>query len=275
MTASRSETPKPAAMLYRGEVMHARLKPTPHRFVYRVLNLLIDLDRLDEADRQSSLFGVNRRALYSFHERDHGPRNGSALSAHVRAIAANAGIDLSGGRIELLCYPRLLGYAFNPLSVYYGYRADGPLALLIYEVRNTFGEHHSYICPVRPDEISAAGIRQVRDKRFHVSPFIGMDMRYHFRISPPSEDAKIRILETDSDGPLLAATFNGRKQPLTSTHLIAAFLALPFVTLKVVWGIHYEAARLWLKGVRLAPPPQRASDPTSAGQRHPVPESPR
>jgi DUF1365 family protein len=274
VTALRSGKRTPAAALYRGEVMHARLKPVPHRFVYRVLNLLIDLDRLDEADRQSCLFGVNRRALYSFHERDHGPRDGTSLSAHARAVAASAGVDISGARIELLCYPRLLGYAFNPLSVYYCYRDDGALAVLIYEVRNTFGGHHSYVCPVRPHETSAAGIRQARNKRFHVSPFIGMDMRYHFRISLPGEDAKIRILETDSGGPLLAATFKGRKQPLTNTHLIAAFLALPFVTLKVVWGIHYEAARLWLKGVRFAPPPQRVSHPPAAGQRHPVPESP-
>jgi DUF1365 family protein len=252
--------------------MHARLKPMSHRFVYRVLNLMIDLDRLDEADRQTALFGVNRHALYSFNERDHGPRDGSSLAAHVRTLAAAAGLDLSGGRIMLLCYPRLLGYAFNPLSVYYGYRADGTLALLIYEVRNTFGEQHSYVCPVRPAEISAGGVRQARDKRFYVSPFIGMEMRYHFRLSPPGEDLKIRILETDADGPLLAATFHGRRQLLTSPHLIAAFLALPFVTLKVVAGIHYEAARLWLKGARLFPRPQRGADPPATGQVHTVPD---
>ncbi len=174
MSETRPQRSEPAAFLYRGDVMHARLKPMSHRFVYRVLNLLIDLDRLDEADRQSRLFGVNRGALYSFHERDHGPRDGSPLAAYVRALAANAGVDLSGGRILLLCYPRLLGYAFNPLSVYYGYRADGTLALLVYEVRNTFGEHHSYVCPVLPGEVGAGGIRQARNKRMYVSPFIGM-----------------------------------------------------------------------------------------------------
>jgi hypothetical protein len=254
--------------------MHARLKPITHRFVYRVLNLMIDLDRLDEADRQSALFGVNRRALYSFHERDHGPRDGTSLAAYVRAAAAAHGIDLSSGRILLFCYPRLLGYAFNPLSVYYGYRADGTLALLIYEVRNTFGGHHSYICPVRPDETSIAGIRQVRDKCFYVSPFIGMQMRYHFRLTAPGREVKLRILETDSGGPLLAATVHGRRRRLTSTHLLAAFCTLPLVTLKVMGGIHYEAARLWLKGARLYPRPQPASDPPSASQVRPVPDTP-
>ena len=177
--------PTDAATLYRGSVMHARLKPVGHRFVYRVLNLLIDLDRLEEADRQSRLFAVNRRGLYSFHERDHGPRDGSSLSAYAREKAKAEGIDLTGGKVWLLCYPRLLGFVFNPLSIYYCYRSDGSLALLIYEVRNTFGETHSYVCPVKPGETSPAGLRQVRDKRFYVSPFIGMEMRYHFRLSPP------------------------------------------------------------------------------------------
>lgn len=272
MTAVPQPESGPAAVLYRGDVMHARLKPMPHRFVYRVLNLLIDLDRLDDADRQSRLFGVNRCALYSFHERDHGPRDGTPLAAHARSIAAGAGLDLSGGRILLLCYPRLLGYAFNPLSVYYCLRADGTPALLIYEVRNTFGEHHTYVCPVRPSDLTGASIRQECDKRFYVSPFIGMGMRYRFRLSLPGRRAKIRILETDPDGPLLAATFHGRRQPLTSTHLIAAFFALPLVTLKVMGGIHYEAARLWLKGARLEPRPPRVSDPPAAGQVRTVPD---
>lgn len=274
MRQTRPDPPQPAAVLYRGDVMHARLKPMSHRFTYRVLNLLIDLDRLDEADRQSRLFAVNRRGLYSFHERDHGPRDGTPLAAYVRRIAANAGVDLGGGRILLLCYPRLMGYAFNPLSVYYGYAADGRLALLIYEVRNTFGQHHSYVCPVRPGEESAAGIRQTCDKRFYVSPFIGMDMRYDFRLTPPGRDVRIRILEADAHGPLLAAAFHGRTQPLTSPHLIAAFLALPFVTLKVMGGIHYEAARLWLKGARATPRPQPVTDPPATGQVPAVPESP-
>ena len=135
-----------AAALYFGEVMHARLKPIGHRFSYRVMSLLIDLDRLDGADRQSPLFGVNRAALYSFHEADHGPRDGSSLRHYAQRCAAERGIELTGGRVLLLCYPRLFGFTFNPLSVYFGYRAGGELALVIYEVRNTFGELHSMRC---------------------------------------------------------------------------------------------------------------------------------
>ncbi len=257
------------ASLYPGKVMHARLKPVGHRFVYRVLNLMIDLDRLAEADRLSPLFGVNRRALYSFHERDHGPRDGTSLAAHVRAAAKPLGIDLAGGKILLLCYPRLLGYAFNPLSIYYCHRADGTLALVIYEVRNTFGEHHSYFCAVRPNESGPAGLRQSHEKRFRVSPFIDMQMRYHFRLNAPGDAVRVRILETDRDGPLLSATFQGRRQALTTTHLLVAFFALPLVTLKVMGAIHFEAARLWLKGLRLKPGQNRA--PRSDGEAAPGP----
>jgi uncharacterized protein len=242
-----------AAALYFGEVMHARLKPIGHRFSYRVMSLLIDLDRLEEADRLSPLFGVNRAALYSFHEADHGERDGSPLRRYAQRRAAEHGVDLAGGRVLLLCYPRLFGYAFNPLSVYFCYRADGELALMIYEVRNTFGEIHPYVLAVKPGEISAAGIRQEQDKLFYVSPFIGMAMRYHFRVSPPGERIKLRILETDCEGPLLAATFNGRRRALTSAALLRSFFALPVVSLKIVAAIHWEALRLWLKGLRLVP----------------------
>src|SRR3954465_2862267 len=177
--------PADAAALYLGDVMHARLKPIGHRFSYRVMSLLIDLDRLAEADQQSPLFGVNRAALYSFHEADHGARDRSSLRRYVQRCAAERGIDLAGGRVLLLCYPRLLGYTFNPLSVYFCYRASGELALVIYEVRNTFGDIHPYVLPVRPADISDAGVRQSQEKLFYVSPFIEMAMRYHFRVSPP------------------------------------------------------------------------------------------
>ena len=245
--------PADAAALYVGDVMHARLKPMGHRFSYRVMSLLIDLDRLADADRQSALFGVNRAALYSFHEADHGRRDGSSLRAYVQHCARERGIDLTGGRVLLLCYPRLLGYTFNPLSVYFCYRADGELALLIYEVRNTFGDIHPYVLPVTSCEISDAGVRQQQDKLFYVSPFIEMAMCYHFRVRPPGARVQLRILEADREGPLLAATFNGSRRTLNTKGLLRAFFALPLVTIKIMAAIHWEALRLWLKGARLVP----------------------
>jgi DUF1365 family protein len=255
-TGTSADGPFAAAALYVGDVMHARLRRPLHRFHYRVMSLLIDLDRLDDADRQSRLFGVNRRALYSFHEADHGDRDGSSLRAYVDRRAAEHGIDLAGGRVQLMCYPRLLGYVFNPLSVYFCHRADGALALLIYEVRNTFGEIQPYVLPVQPGQLNDAGVRQEQDKMFYVSPFIEMAMRYRFRIGPPGESVRLRILETDHEGPLLSATFFGRRRALTSLALLRSFVSLPFVTMKIFAAIHWEALRLWLKGARLVPRPE-------------------
>jgi len=257
---AKSEThEEAAAALYVGEVMHARLKPMGHRFSYRVMSLLIDLDRLDAADRQSALFGVNRPALYSFNEADHGARDGSSLRLYAQRRAAEHGVDLTGGRVLLLCYPRLLGFTFNPLSVYFCHRAGGELALVIYEVRNTFGDIHAYALAVQPGELSNAGLRQEQEKLFYVSPFIEMAMRYRFRVSPPQAQVKLRILETDREGPLLAATFIGTRRGLTNAALLRAFFALPLVTFKIVAAIHWEALRLWLKGARLVNRPDAAT----------------
>lgn len=257
---TRPEIEDAAAALYVGDVMHARLRPVHHRFSYRVMSLLIDLDRLEAADRQTPLFRVNRPALYSFHEADHGERDGSSLRRYANKLGIEHGIDLTGGRVLLMCYPRLLGYTFNPLSVYFCYDANGRIVLIIYEVRNTFGNIHAYVLPVKNDDISPAGIRQEQDKQLYVSPFVEMAMRYHFRVVPPKEHIKLRILETSSEGPLLSATFKGARRALTTAELLRAFFALPIVTVKVVAAIHWEALRLWLKGVKLVPRPDGSAD---------------
>jgi DUF1365 family protein len=262
MTAVLFPPPDAAVSLYRGEVMHARLKPVGHRFVYRVFNILIDLDRLREADRASPLFSVNCFNLASFHERDHGPGDGSSLRTYVDELLRPCGIGLAGGRVLLLSYPRLFGYAFNPLSIYYAYGGDGALAAVVYEVRNTFGERHTYVAPVEHGTLTEAGLRQERDKLFYVSPFMGMGMRYRFRLRPPTDTVAVRILETDAAGPILAATFSGTRQTLTTASLGAACAALPFMALKVVAGIHWEALKLWAKGLKPLPrprPPQPVS----------------
>ena len=261
-----AQKPTAAASLYVGDVMHARLKPFAHRFRYRVMSLLIDLDQLGDADRQSALFAVNRSGLYSFHERDHGLRDGSSLRAYADDCARVHGIDLAGGKALLLCYPRLLGYTFNPLSIYFCSNAAGALVLMIYEVRNTFGDIHHYVLPVKAKEGTAPVIHQEQDKRFYVSPFIEAGMRYHFRINPPAETVKLRILETDEQGPLLVATFSGRRRALTTASLAGAFLALPFVTAKIIAAIHWQALRLWLKGAKLVPrAPSETSDLLESG----------
>jgi len=243
---------------YRGPVMHQRMRPVSHRFSYSVFSLLIDLDALDQIDRQSPLFSVNKFNLMSVYERDHGPRDGSSLASHARKLFKKAGLQLDGGRIRLLCYPRILGYVFDPLSVYFAYDEQERLMGLLYEVRNTFGEHHTYVAPLKPGEQTEAGIRQESPKRFFVSPFNPVEMAYRFRIHPPDETVGVRILVTDQDEPVMAASFHGSFLRFSTRSLLRLCLTIPFLTLKIIVGIHIEALRLWMKGLRLrarpAPP---------------------
>lgn len=258
--------PAQAAVLYPGEVMHARLKPFGHRFTYGVFSLLVDLDRLAEAGRMSVLLSVNRANLASFHEADHVEQPGESIRAYADRLLAQAGVARPA-RIMLLCYPRILGYVFNPISVYFAYDAEDRLVALIYAVRNTFGERHVYVAPLADGDTSPAGVRQERSKRLHVSPFVGMDARYHFRLMPPGRVVRLRIHETENGEPLLSASFVGSMRRLTNRSLAANLLKFPLLTWKIMAGIHWEALKLWLKGARFhasPPAPETASYRDSA-----------
>lgn len=260
--AENGPPPPAAGTLYPGKVMHQRLKPFGHRFSYSVFSLLIDIDRLGELSRMSRLLSVNRPGMLSFRESDHVEIEGETLRHFADCLLAGAGLDAPAARILLLAYPRMFGYVFNPISTYFSYDIDDRLIAIIYAVRNTFGQRHSYVAPILPGEASPAGIRQTRTKIFHVSPFMDMGLRYHFRILPPGKTVRVRIHETAGKEPLLAATFNADAAPLNDTNLICCVLRFPFMTMKVMAGIHWEALKLWLKGARFRtspPPPETAS----------------
>jgi hypothetical protein len=253
--------PEAPMVLFNGTVMHQRMKPKKHRFSYKVFTVLIDIDRLQDADRQSRLFSIGRFNLLSFYEKDHGPRDGSSLRGHVDKMLKQKGLA-PPGRILLLAYPRLLGYGFNPLSVYYAYGRNGDLSAIIYEVRNTFGGLHTYVAPVADNQISDAGVRQHQQKEFYVSPFISMEQQYHFRMLPPGRIVRVRILESDAAGPLLSATFAGTHEPANTFSLLRACLRVPLLTFKVIAAIHWQAFKIWRKRVPLHPRPAKdAKDP--------------
>jgi DUF1365 family protein len=253
-----------ASALYTGTVMHRRTRPRRHRLSYQVFSFLFDLDELTMLDRAIPGFGHNRFNLLSFHDRDHGPGADAPLRPWIEQHLRAAGVDLAGGPIRLMCYPRVLGYVFNPLSVFFCYRRDGEaetLAAVLYEVSNTFRERHTYLIPVR--DVEKGLIRQSCGKRLYVSPFIAMDMTYHFRVRPPGDTLAVAIQEMDQNGTLLFASFSGERRELSGGSVVESFLRFPLLTLKVIGGIHWEALKLWLKGVPLVHRPNPPLDPVS------------
>jgi uncharacterized protein len=233
--------------LYVGSVMHRRVRPRGHKFRYRAFWFLVDLDELAEISGRLRLFSHNRFNLFSFHDKDHGDGTATPLHAQVECQLGEAGINLAGGPIRLLCMPRSLGYCFNPLSVYFCYRADGALAALVYQVHNTFGQRRSYVIPVGNE---SGTLHQHCQKAFYVSPFMDMNMRYDFRVTGPGQRIGVGIRTSASAIPIMSAVLTGAREDLTDRNLMKVFLAIPAVTLKVIAAIHWEAVRLWLKGLR-------------------------
>ncbi|MCW5771219.1 MAG: DUF1365 domain-containing protein [Rhodospirillaceae bacterium] len=234
--------------IYRGTVMHARRRPVAHRFRYRIFTLLIDLDELPGLVRSLRWLSHNRFNVASVYDRDHGAaRPGESLRAWAERTLCAAGLDPPGGRIELLCFPRLFGYVFNPLSVWFCRDPAGRLAAVIYEVHNTFGGRHAYALPVSSGGEGGA-VAQHCGKEFYVSPFMPMDAQYSFRLKPPGDAFALVIREHGIEGEILRAAMSGRRRPLTGGELLKAVAAHPLMTLKVIAAIHWQALRLWRKG---------------------------
>ena len=255
-----------ASALYRGEVMHQRLRPARHRLRYRMFSLLLDLDELALLDARLKLLSVNARNVFSFHEADHGDGSTLPLKTQVRRWLQAAGLK-PGGRVRLLAMPRILGFAFNPLSVYFCDAPQGGLEAIVYEVNSTFGERHHYVLPVVGQRDGV--VVQRCAKAMHVSPFLGMDAEYRFSVRPPEGHASLHlgIGVHDAQGPLLHATYAATHAPLRDRALALALLTHPLLTLKVVAAIHWDALRLWLKRVPLHPHPGPAAEPLSLPNR--------
>lgn len=245
--------------IYFGQVMHKRLRPFTHRFAYRVFSLYLDLDEIETLSRSSRVFSHNRFNLLSFFDKDHGDRNGAPLRAWATRQLASAGITDADHSIRLLCFPRVLGYVFNPLSIWYCYGTGDQLRAVIYEVSNTFGQRHSYVIPVTGSRVDKDPIVQLSAKRLYVSPFIGMRSHYRFRLREPDARLSILIRQWVDGEELLVATQTGHREAFKDRILTRAFFGIPFMSLKVIAAIHWQALKIWLKGGRIEPRPSQSS----------------
>lgn len=233
--------------IYTGKVIHKRFKPKEHYFKYNVFSLLIDLNELEEINKYIKFFSYNKFNIISFYDKDHGDRDGSCIKLWVKKNLRNIGIMTEDISIKLLCYPRIFGYVFNPLSTYFIYNKHSELISIFYEVKNTFGEQHTYIFKAQDEKT----VQNKCKKKFYVSPFIEMDCEYHFKTLNPREQLSVVINQNDKDGKLLFASQDGISKDFNNKNLILSYLTHPLMTFKIIGAIHYEAFKLWAKRIKL------------------------
>ena len=229
--------------IYNGTVTHTRFKPVKHFLKYNTFSLLIDLDEIEKLDENNFLFSHNKFNIFSFYDKDHGDRVNKSLKDWVFNKLTKFKINSDVNKIKLLCYPRIFGYVFNPLSIFYCYE-NNTLKAIFYEVKNTFNEQHTYIFKIN----NGARIEQSCKKKFYVSPFMDMNTYYDFKLLNPNERLYVSIKQTDSEGVILTAVQTGEKKEFNFKQLLTNFFKYPLMTIKIMSAIHFEAFLLWRKG---------------------------
>ena len=229
--------------IYNGIVTHQRFKPIKHSLKYKTFSLLINLDELESLDKNISIFSLNKFNIFGFYAKDHGERDGSSIKEWVLKNINKFNISNNITKIKLLCYPRIFGYVFNPLSIFYCYENNN-LRAIFYEVKNTFNEQHTYIFKIKNYE----NIEQKCKKKFYVSPFMDMETFYNFKLLDPKEKLSVFIKQTDNKETILTATQTGEKREFSFKQLLINFFKYPLMTIKIISSIHYEAFFLWKKG---------------------------
>ncbi len=235
--------------LYEGQVVHDRRTRLRNRFRYRVYMWHVDLDELDELDRRLWAFGNDRRALTTIRARDHLGDPRRTIRENLDRYLSAHGVDLAGGRVSLLTNARVLGYVFNPLSIFYCHRPDGSLRCVVAEVHNTYGERHCYL--LEPGERGRASA----GKEFYVSPFLTVDGSYEMTVGPPDERLSVQMALRQAGERVFAASLTGRRRPVTNATVARMLVRHPLMTARVTSLIHLQGIKLALRGVARVPRP--------------------
>lgn len=250
--------------LFLGHVMHRRLRPVVNAFVYPVFFVQLPVRNLASAN--CGIFGVDRANILSFRQGDHGARDGSPLLPWIEALLKNCGLP-SDGEIILQTFPRVFGIVFNPVSFWYCHDGSGALIAILAEVNNTFGGTHGYLLHGKGRPL-VDGEELVADKVFHVSPFNQIAGAYRFRFHLQRSVPLARIDYDDAEGELLLTSISGKPRDWSAAALAGALLRMPFLTVGVIFRIHWQAVKLWLKGV-----PFRGAHVSSVPTSQPLRES--
>lgn len=240
--------PEPA--IYVGQVRHRRLKPKAHAFTYPLFMAFLDVDRIPELCRISPFLSHGRWNWAAFHEEDQLGDPRLPLRERLKRDAEAHGHVLPDGPVYLLTHLRYLGICFNPVSYFYCHDADGRLDLIMAQVTNTpWRERHTYWMPVAQGKQGSGGVSFEVPKAFHVSPFMPMACTYRWAFNHPAETLKVHIAEFDANGLFFDAALQLQKQPWTAPILRRTLIRFPWMTLKVITAIHWEAFWLWIKRV--------------------------
>lgn len=236
-----------AAYIYTSNVMHARYFPVKYQFTYRVFSLFIDIDRLDDVAKQHTWFSHNRFNVFSLYDQNHGARTQQSWRSWINQVLDDHHLPAAKHRVYLLCFPRILGYTFNPLSLWFCYDENNQLQAVIGEVSNTFKQHHHYVMHNNNQPLDLP-LTASHQKIFPVSPFINMQQEYHFNIHAPDETLQIHINQHEAGKPMLLAAQYGNRHLFSNKKLWQCFFGIPLMTLKVITMIHWQALKIWLKG---------------------------
>ena len=234
--------------IYNGYVSHFRFKPKIHKFKYNVFKIFINLENIEKTAKSLMFFSLNKFNLFSFHYKDYLGKTKNNPYFKAKELFIKHNLFFRKDKIYILCYPRMLGYVFNPITTYFCITKENKIRSVLYEVHNTFGDKHYYLTKYSPNK------KDKTKKEFHVSPFFDTNGEYEFNSFINDKYTKIEInyytIKKNKKSNLLNAIFYGKEKTFNDTNLLIYFLKFPFMTFKVIYAIHLNAIKLWIKGIK-------------------------